>query len=668
MSLPELLQARGVRRALIVDDAYDETPRAQDIGVSNPQWAIFGDDWTDAVREQVVALYADARDRRLVDLVGDDLFVAALWSLSDQFPDLLVPLFEAYRGGRAADERYLDQAKGKLEALALEVRTAGRRFQDAAGEADLILIDLFMGHGQGDNDVEASKALLREALAAKGPPAPLVILMSRSNRLETKRDEFRDDVGLLDSGFRIVRKADLEGGDLLERQIERLAEHLADTRKLADFVGALAAGIDNAAQRTLTHFRRLRLSDLGQIQSLLLDVEGEPTGSYLVDVFDRVLAHELEAEEGIINAAKELNAFSAASYPPPHVAGSPDLQNLVLRTLTQNVRRLGLPGATGGLVTFGDILFPRDAAADEAVSRTLLVDLTADQVLLVMTPICDLQRDGAPRILLMVGDLRPFGLKDWTYGSDARTAVIEIDGQLRWIKWNPKHVDTVSWDQLRQALDSDELRIVARLREAHALELQQKLLSGLGRVGLLAPMPATFPVDIDVFVVGEGGQPQRLEVGALNEGAVCFVGRDDRGKPALRLVMTEGAWDGVEERLAAIERADVHQSARAAFDHVRSKPELRQKIARGLSLDGVGAKWSGITCKTGGQGLPHMALVGWNLADADQALARGNLSKAGVIIHIRDKPEADAPHRADAIREGLIPSDAIDPPAPEAGG
>ena len=63
-----------------------------------------------------------------------------------------------------------------------------------------------------------------------------------------------------------------------------------------------------------------------------------------------------------------------------------------------------------------------------------------------------------------------------------------------------------------------------------------------------------------------------------------------------------------------------------------------------------------------------MALVGWNLADADQALARGNLSKAGVIIHIRDKPEADAPHRADAVREGLIPSDAIDPPAPEAGG
>ena len=344
---------------------------------------------------------------------------------------------------------------------------------------------------------------------------------------------------------------------------------------------ALAAGIDNAAQRTLTHFRRLRLSDLGQIQSLLLDVEGEPTGSYLVDVFDRVLAHELEAEEGIIKAAKELNAFSAASYPPPHVAGisrpakpcssNPDPKRATTRPSGLD-RRIGhvwgypFPSRrsrrrSGKADFVGRPEGQPGASSDDADLRPPAGWSAADT------------SDG--------GDLRPFGLKIGPTDRDARTAVIEIDGQPRWIKWNPKHVDTVSWDQLKRALDSDELRIVARLREAHALELQQRLLSGLGRVGLLAPMPATFPVDIDVLVVGVGGQPQRLEVGALNEGAVCFVGRDDRGKPALRLVMTEGAWDGVEERLAAIERAHVHQSARAAFDHVRSEAGAQTKYRPG---------------------------------------------------------------------------------------
>ncbi len=658
MSLTDLLRARAIRRVLIVDDAFDETPRAQDIGPGNDVWSVFGDDWTEELRVAITEIYAGARDRRLDDLVGDDLFVAALWALRERFPELLDPLFEAYQGGRTADLRYVELAKAKLEALELQVETAGRDFAAAARSVDLILIDLFLGHGQGAEDLEASKSLLREALTVRGPPAPLVILMSRSARLEGKRDEFRDEVGLLDSGFRIISKADLEAGTLLERQIERLAQHLEDTRKLAGFVDALAAGIDGAAQRTLTRFRRLRLSDLGQLQSLLLDTEGEPTGSYLVDVFDRVFAHELEADAGMIEAAKALNGFSAESYPPPHVAGSPDLQDLVARTLTQNVQRLDLPGSTDGLVTFGDVLRPGDGALGEALRQSLLVDVTADQVLVVMTPTCDLQRSGAPRILLMVGDIRPFGLKDWTYGGDARTPVIDLDGNRRWIKWRTKHIDTVSWDQLRQALQDETLRIVARLRESHALELQQRLLSGLGRVGLLAPMPASFPVDIEMFTAGTDSRPRRLEIPALNEGAVCFVGRDDEGKPAIRLVLTEGAWDAVEEALAVVDENTILPGAKPAFEHVRSSPEFGQKMAKGLSLDKVGAKWSGVACQV--QNLPYMGLVSWNLPEPEAALSRGDGFKAGLLIHLRDKPEAEAPRRDDAVQQGLL---AADPPA-----
>lgn len=660
MSLGDLLLERGIRRVLIVDDAFDETPRAQDIGPGDAQWNVFGDDWNDDVRTEIHRIYGAAEKRRLDELVNDDLFVAALWAIAGQFPELLDPLFEAYRGGRAADVHYVQLAREKLEALGLVVETAGRQFIEAAASADLILIDLFLGHGQGDADLEASKTLLRAALSARPGPAPLVILMSRSSRLELKRDEFRDEVGLLDSGFRIISKGDLETGTLLERQIERLASHLEDTRRLAAFVDALAAGIEGAAERTLARFRRLRLSDLGQLQTLLLETEGEPTGSYLVDVFDRVFAHELEAETGIIDSAKALNSFSANSYPPPHIAGSPDLQDLVARTLTQNVKRLELPGAADGLIAFGDILKP-GARQIANLKANLLVDLIEGQVLVVMTPTCDLQRGGAPRVLFMVGELRPFGLRDWTYGSDARTPVIDIEGERSWIKWRIKHVDTVTWDQLQQAIEVGQLQIVARLREAHALELQQKLLSGLGRVGLLAPMPASFPVEIEVYTLDVQRQPRRLDVADLAEGAVCFVGRDEKAKPAIRLVLTESAWDGVEEALAAVDIDTIFPTAKPAFEHVKTTLELTKKVAKGLSLDSVGAKWS--TIETAAEGLIGMALIAWNLPNVGAQLNTGEARRAGLLIHVHDRQVEDAPGRKDAVQQGLVPPEPLAPQA-----
>jgi hypothetical protein len=47
---------------------------------------------------------------------------------------------------------------------------------------------------------------------------------------------------------------------------------------------------------------------------------------------------------------------------------------------------------------------------------------------------------------MLVGTLQPLQPKDWSYGNDARTPSIKLDGELHWVKWNLKHIDTVSWD------------------------------------------------------------------------------------------------------------------------------------------------------------------------------------------------------------------------------
>src|SRR3546814_2451511 len=154
-----------------------------------------------------------------------------------------------------------------------------------------------------------------------------------------------------------------------------------------------------------------------------------------------------------------------------------DLQELVQKLLSQNEQRLRLPGSLDALVTFGDVLLlPAGTKADD-VKATLMVDVVDDTALLVLTPVCDLQRNGAPRILLLVGSVRSLAARDWEYGEDARSPALKIDGELRWIKWNLKHIDTVSHQKLDETLKSNSLRIGARLREAHALELQQRVSS-----------------------------------------------------------------------------------------------------------------------------------------------------------------------------------------------
>lgn len=655
MTLAEILATNGITTALIVDDVCDAVPTADDIGTGNDAWPIFNDDLDASQRATIEAAHPAAAQLDFDQLIADNTYVAAIWALRAELGAVAAPLFEQYLADQAADQRFVDLAVNKLTALGVACQTSGRDFADAAQSVDLIVIDLFFNKAQNGDALDESKERLRKVIDSRRRSPPLVILMSRSPRLEDKRDEFRDEVGLLDSGFRIIRKAQLETSDKFERQLERLANNAKDSRQLAHFFGALEEGMEAATRRTLNLFRNLRLSDIGQIQRLLLNAEGEPTGSYLVDVFDRVLQHEVERESGIIDAAISLNSFSAASHPSPYVAGSPDLQELVERLLTQNGERLRLPGSIDAQVTFGDILTVTPTTDLTRLRTTTAVDVDENTAMLVLTPVCDLQREGAPRILLLIGRLRSIDRNSWQYGGDARTAAIRIGRDLRWIKWNLKHIDTVSRDHLDEAFGNKDLIVAARLREAHALELQQRLLSGLGRVGLVAAMPATFSVDVEVYYPGTDKIPARLNVPALNDGAVCFVGRTAEGGPALRLVMTDLSCDGVIEALAALEPEQVAAEAHPVLAHVKASADVRQLLENGLDLKGAKPdRWFHIPSPTANNALPKMGLLAWNFDFPTTPLPNSDLRKAGIIIVVKDKARPDGFGLEDALRSGLV--------------
>ena len=588
--LAALLRDAGIVRALIVDDAYDKVPTAADLRPEEEDWTSFFDDLGEAGHSLLRGRYPAYDDQQPSDLIGDDEFIRVVWSLRDNLnPDVTEPLLSRYVSDQASDWVYLDGLARSLEELGLVVDTAGREFVSAAASADIAFVDLFLGAAQDDRAFRSSVEPLRQVVAARSTTPPLIVLMSRNDRLRDLRDTFRDDAGLQESAFRIINKADLAAKAKLHLTIRRLAMHQEDSRALARFIGAWSSGLAAASERTIRSMRRLDLAAHAHIREVLLRYEGQPAGSYMLDIFDRVLQHELESNRNTIDAANGLATVSADRYPPPYVAKSPDLQSLVFKTLFQHVERLRLAGAECSDVAFGDVLSAGPAtsapSADGSAPQSSMVrHLAAGTVLLVVTPACDLARaDGAKRVLMLVGRMSPLTSKTWRYKT-GRTSIIELaEDDRRWIEWDYKHVMSLTPAEVRAELVMGSLTTLARMRESPALEHQQKLLSDLGRVGQVAPMPATFAVAVTAYYVDVAGRPAQLKVPALDaDGGVCWVGRNQDGHAKLRLSLGEDACDQICAALQAVEPEQLHEGVRPLVESLLASGELLGFLGAGL--------------------------------------------------------------------------------------
>ncbi|WCK17096.1 hypothetical protein [Agrobacterium tumefaciens] len=633
-SLIERLAAANIRRVLIVDDVFDPVPLSADLALDDQAWTSFFDDALAEDQTVLQELFPAYEETEANELATSNEFVALLWNNRARFRDEHIgPVFERYISDMARDAEYAAGLRAQLEALGLECSEAGRDFEGMAAPADLIIIDLFLGSQQDNGAIDLSKSVLKKVVQARPAQPPLVLLMSRSSRLNQKREEFRDQTGLLQSGFRVVQKSDLAQPERLQAILSRFELHKLDFDRLALFLDQWQRGAHAAVDRTAAQMRQLDLSDIGQIRHLLLAAEQEATGNYIVDVFDRVLQHEVESEAGLIDSAIALNEVTSDQYPPPHLSGSLELQKLVFKTLFQHTERLKLSASEGSNVSFGDVLRLNEGVALENVP---FQDLDRTQVLAVLTPACDLQRKGAKRILLLTGTLKALGPADWKYDdAHTKTAVIELDSTRFWVQWDLKFVETISHDKLDAAFETGRLSIVGRLREVHALELQQKLLSNLGRIGLPAVMPAAFPINVEVCFTGADKKPTPLVVPGLDAGGVCYVGRSGSV-----LVLTEPVCDNIQAALKNLNLELVNEASRPAFDRLRQTDDLAVILSKGLTLPNPTAQnLQSIKSPsvTEGNGLV-VGFVARNRGD-NQAVSNGDLAKAGIIILTRDLPK-----------------------------
>ena len=582
--LQVLLETKEIRTAVVIDDVFDEAPRPDELDEGD--WTYFFDDLGDAGNALLFGLYAAYDDTTPEDLKESQQFVNVLWNNREELPSAAREhLFRDYENTKATERAVLDALVAALDALGLACTTMGRDIHEDANEADLIFVDLFLGFHQSEGDMERAILRVSELLSERAANPPLVVLMSRSPRLWEKRNEFRDSAGLHGSTFRVASKAELAKVGRLETILTRLANNYEDAKRVAAFVHAWEDGLKQARKNFIRILRRLDLSDLAQVRALLLDFEGQTLGEYLLDVADRVLQHEIEAQSGTIAAAQKLNEIQLAKYPAPHLAGSPDLQDLVHRMIFQHAERLKL-SFDGEIPTiqYGDVLRRKDENSGA---------LTND-VLLVETPACDLARSGTEHVLVLPGTLTPLTAKDWSYGPTIiKTPIFASeDGSKHWIRWHLKGRQTIPLERLRKELQQGAtFERLGRIRDIYATEIQQRMLADMGRIGQPANPPATFPVSISFFAVSPTATALPVAVGGVDS-AVCFVGRDAKGNRVDHLVLSETACDALRDMIQDYSPDDVHTLAKPSLEAMKTDIDFFERFERGLiEVPQTDGKW-----------------------------------------------------------------------------
>ncbi len=207
----------------------------------------------------------------------------------------------------------------------------------------------------------------------------------------------------------------------------------------------------------------------------------------------------------------------------------------------------------------------------------------SDNVSLVVTPACDLVRDSVERVTLLSGKLESLQPRNWSYkAAPVRTPIVILpDEDRRWIRWSLKDVQTVSWRELDALLEEQgNLVRIGRLREIYAIEIQQKMLADMGRVGQPANLPVPFPVSITLFYVDTDYKAQRLDIEEI-ESAVCYVGRGRSPQPVHRLVLTEQTCDHIQQALQGIEDNRVHRSAKPSLAAIKEDRSIFTRFERG---------------------------------------------------------------------------------------
>ena len=583
MTDKQLVFKAGIHSAIIVDDGYDEVPQVAEL--IDQDWDILFDDAQGDEAEKIVKLFPGYDPANREELKSNQEFVDALWQGRGEIQDLLGGLFEIYEQKIQDNRPFLEAVETALNTLGIRFETCGRDFVVAAVEVDLIIIDLFLGIQQGVQDRQFTVERLKEVITLRGNrPPPSIVLISQVPIIDDLSKDFRQDVQLHASAFRHVRKNHLSKPGRMEGLIVTLASHRSDSQALASFVKTWEEKTREAVKATSGTLRKIDIDDLQHIRTTLLRFEGLNTSSYILDVFDRVLQYEIESHSEVVDAASRLDEM-ADDPAPLMISNDRDTYTVLEQTLFVNPNRRAHKNGAEWPITFGDILGPKP---ESRVKPRGFFSGRTDLVFFVASPECDLiRKDGLKTALLVAGTLKEIDMTKPGLAVTAKTTPVLTleEGRRVQIDWDFSELLTVNLNQVRRLLHSanGDVSVFARLREGAALSLRQQLLSNVGRVGELAPLPRSWRFRAHLyFPLQHGGTQQIVMPDGVNITGNILLSR--RGKFAVAIIDSNCEED-LTEALLSVDLANVAKNSKNKFKILREQVRLRQIFRTGFQVE-----------------------------------------------------------------------------------
>jgi hypothetical protein len=153
------------------------------------------------------------------------------------------------------------------------------------------------------------------------------------------------------------------------------------------------------------------------------------------------------------------------------------------------------------------------------------------------------------------------------------------------IEWHLDDQRMLNRDELTALVGQEGQYLIGlRFRESNALELQQRLLSDMGRVGLLSTMPFTFPVEVLMFTADVDGMARKIDLPTTaSDGGVWITGRDGSGNNLSRLVLTESSIDEILSAIQKIDEGQICARAKDTLTRLRASSSFRSLLQRGLN-------------------------------------------------------------------------------------
>ena len=580
MSDIQLVREAGIRRAIIVDDGYDESPQVADLR-DEDAWESLFDDAQGIEAEGIAALFPDYDPDNREGLKQNQEFIDALWlhRSRNDIRNLLHGLFDEYENKISENRPFLQTAEDALTSLDIDFETCGRDFVDAAFGADLIIIDLYLGIQQGQQDRDFTVEGLKKVIGRRDAHTlPSIVLMSQVRRINGLAKDFRKDVKLHASAFRHIAKNDLEKPGRMKGLILTLALHRSDSQSLANFVETWEGKAIEAVRTAASTLRKIDIDDLQHIRSMLLRYEGLNTSSYMLDVFDRVLQYEIESHSAVLDAARLLDKM-ADDPAPLMISDDRDTYAVLDQMLFVNPNRRDHATGAEWPIAFGDILGPKPRTP---VTSRGFFSGRENLVFFVASPECDLiRKGGVATALLVAGSLQEIDISKLSLDVTAKTTpVIVLDEDRRFqVDWDFGDLRTINLNQAKRLLHR-HMSIVARLRQGTALSLRQQLLSNFGRVGDLAPLPRSSLFQANLhFPLHEG----RTEEITMPEG-VTITGNviiPRRGKFATAII-DSSCEDDLTEALLGLDLNSVANRSRSMLERLQEQTRIRQIFRSGF--------------------------------------------------------------------------------------